>query len=162
MKVELKKLQIVNRLSQETICFAADVFVNGRKAGTAENAGHGGNTTVWFMDKAVAASVDAHAKSLLPAEMKEYKFLNPTEWLIDDLVHKHFEAKELLRVAKRVAKVDADYRASCPQRGTHAARFNVESAGGRETRWVEFRDEASARAAAEKKHGAIQNWTVIA
>jgi hypothetical protein len=43
-KFELKRISYNARLSQETSAFAADIYVDGVKAGTAENAGHGGNT----------------------------------------------------------------------------------------------------------------------
>lgn len=43
---ELRKIQHVARLSEETECFAADVWMGGRKVGTAENDGHGGETNV--------------------------------------------------------------------------------------------------------------------
>ncbi len=162
MRVELKKLQIVARMSQETICFVADVYVDGKKVGTAENEGHGGNTSV-RIDRSVSASVDAHARSVLPEDMKQYEHLNPTEWLIDDIVSKHLDAKETARAARKAAKIDEQYKASCPARGTRAARFQITKPGAVETRWVEFRGEDSAaRAAAEKKHGQIQNWTVVA
>lgn len=164
LSVELKKLQIVTRMSQETICFVADVYVNGKRAGTAENEGHGGNTNVRIMDKAVAEALQAHALAVLPDEFKQYKHVNATEWLIDDLVGKAMDAKEAARVAKKVAKIDAQYKATCPVRGTHAARFKVTHEGGVDTRWVEYRgDEATARANAEKKYGAaVSDWTVVA
>jgi hypothetical protein len=35
MKIELKKVQIYNKLSEETTAFTADIYVNGVKAGYA-------------------------------------------------------------------------------------------------------------------------------
>lgn len=165
--VELKKLQIVARLSEETVCFVADVYVGGKKVGTAENDGHGGNTNVQIRDAAVVEAMRAHALEVLPEEFKSYKHLNPVEWLIDDLVFKAQDAKENARVAKRVAKVDLQFKTSCAARGTHAARFTLTHAAGKDTQWIEYRgDEATARAAAEKKYAikgkTFGEWTVVA
>jgi len=43
-KLELKKVKIFLPGSQETICFTADIYANGKKVGYAENDGHGGCT----------------------------------------------------------------------------------------------------------------------
>ncbi len=42
MKITLKKLAHSTRLSHETACYSADVYIDGKKAGTAENSGTGG------------------------------------------------------------------------------------------------------------------------
>jgi hypothetical protein len=157
MKVELKRLQISERLSKETIAFAADVWINGKKAGYAENEGHGGNTTVHIEDRALAKALRDHGATLVPAE---YKAFTPgDEWIVDQLVEATRAAKEAARVAKKSAKVDADFKASCAARGTHAARFQTDAVT---TRWIEYSDEGKARAAAEKKFGKVESWTVIA
>jgi hypothetical protein len=44
--VEVRRISISERLSEETLAFAADVFVKGRRVGHADNDGHGGNTNV--------------------------------------------------------------------------------------------------------------------
>ena len=157
MKVELKRLQISERLSQETTAFAADVWINGKKAGTAENAGHGGNTNVHITDPALRQTLRDYGKTIMPAE---YNFTPGDEWVIDDLVEKVRAAKETARIAKKTAKVDEKFKATCPARGTHAARFKSDAAT---TRWIEFSgDAAVARANAEKKFGQVAEWTVIA
>lgn len=43
-KFELKKVSYSQRLSQETNAFAADIYIDGVKAGDAQNDGHGGET----------------------------------------------------------------------------------------------------------------------
>ena len=50
MKITLKNLKVAKFMSQETTCFQATVYVDGKKAGTAENEGHGGCTNV-HLDK---------------------------------------------------------------------------------------------------------------
>lgn len=158
MKVELKRLQIYERMSQETTAFNADVWIDGKKAGTAKNAGHGGNTDVRIDDRALAAALREYGKKLVPDEYK--KFPPPgDEWIVDDLVERAHAAKETARVAKKTAKIDAEFKVDCAARGTHAARFKTDALT---TRWIEYKDEGKARAEAEKKFGTVADWTVIA
>ena len=44
MKVEIKNIKLNLAFSEETTCFKADIFVDGKKAGYASNDGHGGST----------------------------------------------------------------------------------------------------------------------
>jgi len=46
MKIELKNVHYSERLSEDTYAFVADVWVDGKKAGTATNRGTGGDTDV--------------------------------------------------------------------------------------------------------------------
>lgn len=48
MKIEIKRLTVNHRLSEETLNFACDIWVDGRKVGEAKNHGTGGNTDVYF------------------------------------------------------------------------------------------------------------------
>jgi hypothetical protein len=42
MKIELKNLKHMESLSEETNCFTATVYIDGKRAGEASNRGHGG------------------------------------------------------------------------------------------------------------------------
>jgi len=42
----LKKLKVHNDMSQETVCFSAEIWFNGRRVGIASNEGHGGCTSI--------------------------------------------------------------------------------------------------------------------
>lgn len=44
MKIELKKISFNERMSEETNCFTADLYINGIKAGYVRNDGRGGST----------------------------------------------------------------------------------------------------------------------
>ena len=46
MKIELKALKYSDFASQETHCFQANIYIDGKKAGWAENNGHGGMTSI--------------------------------------------------------------------------------------------------------------------
>ena len=45
MKIELKNFKHYDRLSEETMCFVGNIWVNGIKCGYAENSGKGGCTS---------------------------------------------------------------------------------------------------------------------
>jgi len=42
MKIELKNIKYAAFASQETSCYEATIYIDGKKVGTVENAGHGG------------------------------------------------------------------------------------------------------------------------
>jgi hypothetical protein len=44
MQITLKNLKISKFMSEETTCFQATIYVDGKKAGMAQNDGHGGST----------------------------------------------------------------------------------------------------------------------
>jgi hypothetical protein len=46
MKITLKNFKHANFASEETYCFEATVYIDGKKAGFANNSGHGGSTDV--------------------------------------------------------------------------------------------------------------------
>jgi hypothetical protein len=119
MKIELKRFTTNARLSQETTAFAADVWVDGKKAGTAENDGHGGNTNV-RLDRAVRDVVEAYGKTLVPAE---YKFVSGAEWVVDQLVEAELQRRSDKAFAKKLAKIDAKERENNQARGYSSARF---------------------------------------
>lgn len=44
MEITLKNIKVAKFMSEETTCFQAVVYVDGKKAGMAQNDGHGGST----------------------------------------------------------------------------------------------------------------------
>lgn len=141
MKIELKRFTTNARLSQETTAFAADVWVDGKKVGYAENAGHGGNTNVQ-LDRAVRDVVEAYGKTLVPAE---YKFVSGAEWVVDQLVEAELAKKSDKAFAKKLAKVDAKERALNQARGLNSARFRH----GDTWLWFAFKPGADPKIAAD-------------
>jgi hypothetical protein len=157
-KVQLKRLQVHARLSEETTAFAADVWIDGKRAGYAKNDGHGGETFVHVTNPVLATALREYGDARVP---NEYKAFTPGDaWIVDGLVEEALAAKEIARVAKKTARVDAEFQVDCEARGTHAARFKTD--GGRTTRWIEYRDENTAKSQVEKKYGVFSDWTVIA
>lgn len=50
MKLQLKRVKIYDELSDETICFTAELYADGKKVATARNDGRGGSTDVISTD----------------------------------------------------------------------------------------------------------------
>lgn len=96
MKIELKRISYNARLSQETPAFAADVWIDGKKRGTAENDGHGGSTLIHPFD--LEREIEAYAKTLPPIEVKGCGPLQPTaDIVLGDLLYAFLAQRDLKR-----------------------------------------------------------------
>lgn len=106
MKIELKKIDYSERLSEETNAFSADLYINGKKAGVASNRGHGGPTDYDSYDKTGAALIKQAEEWCLalppktyPAEgdvgpfTMEMNLENYIDDLMDDHIKKLFQKK---------------------------------------------------------------------
>lgn len=63
MNVELRKVRTNKALSEETACFSAELWIDGRKAAAVGNRGHGGPHEYHFTDRATQAAFSDWAKS---------------------------------------------------------------------------------------------------
>lgn len=104
MKIELKNVKHSEFASQETNCFEATIYVDGKKAGTACNEGFGGPTLVHPRDLQVR--IDAYAATLpekatnFTVEGKQFFMKQNAETIIDDLLCRHLTARDLKRKMK--------------------------------------------------------------
>jgi len=120
MKITLKNLKVAEFASEETTCFSATVYLDGKRSFTARNAGHGGSH---FMEplgdyakpsdraKFIDAQnrLAAHAATLPPEDLG---FLdgngNPAtyqpdiEWLINEALTDALHLKDMKRILKKV------------------------------------------------------------
>lgn len=106
MNIELKNVSIDKQLSEETICFAASVYVDGVKVGDASNRGQGGPTDVWFSDEGVEKKVQAYVATLPKGKLetgdgKVIEYELGIDGLIDRLVAKEDEKREFRRWCKK-------------------------------------------------------------
>jgi len=104
MKVTLKKISFYERMSEETNCFAADLYINGKKVGEAKNDGQGGCTDYRGFskeDNEIIRQAEEHFKSL-PMQKSEYGFnYQPSlENAIDDQFELYLKAKEEKKMQK--------------------------------------------------------------
>ena len=102
MKIQLKNVKINDSFSEETICFKADVFVNGKKIAYAENEGRGGCTFIsaYPEKRTELAEVEKYCKSL-PKRVYDFgEFDNDLESVVDDLLNEKIKEKEQKKIDK--------------------------------------------------------------
>jgi hypothetical protein len=102
--IELRNVQIVDSLSDETICFTADLWAAMdrdpiARVGTVKNAGQGGATLIHVTDPDVRRGLEARARSrcrpLPPSDDYPHEIAPPDrpaealEWLVDQLLCDH-------------------------------------------------------------------------
>jgi hypothetical protein len=94
MKIELKNVKFSDFASEETNCFRADVYVNGKKAGYCNNDGHGGCTNVHVDNqkeveeqkiKSLLISEELRGKLLEQVRLKYgFKLLNMNQKFVEE------------------------------------------------------------------------------
>jgi hypothetical protein len=106
MKIELRNIKYAAFASEETTCFEATVYVDGKKVGTACNAGHGGCND-YNMDKGTYERIAAYATTLpdrqFPASLGGGAYKMDVDAIIDDLVGDFLTRRDLQRnLGKRI------------------------------------------------------------
>lgn len=108
MKIELKNIKHLESMSRETNCFTADIFVDGKKVGYAENDGGGGNTDCRHYEgfRDVLKRADEFCKSLPPIYSEEFDFTyeQNLESYVDDLLVKWLIVKDEKKYKKQLEK----------------------------------------------------------
>lgn len=111
MKIELRSIKHSAFASQETNCFEATVYIDGKKAGTVHNSGHGG--CHFYYPRTLQERLDEHAKTL-PAivceDMKDphdpskpFTYQPDADSVIDRLLTDHLIERDLKRaLGKRI------------------------------------------------------------
>ena len=109
MKIELKNITHAEFASQETNCYEATIYINGKREGLVSNDGQGGcdNVTPWQL----AQEIDAYAKTLPPVVCEwidpktgEPFVLEQThETIFGELLNEWLHAKDLKKaLSKRI------------------------------------------------------------
>jgi hypothetical protein len=111
MKLELKNIKFYESMSEETNCFQADLFINGKKIAEARNSGYGGPTDYHVLDfKNQQILRDAEQFCLsLPKEkidgmMSDFEFQPTLESRIDDLFEAWLKVKAENKMLKHMEK----------------------------------------------------------
>jgi hypothetical protein len=113
--IELKKISFYERMSEETNCFAADLYINGIKVGYAKNEGHGGPTDYDVTDnkhRDLLKEAEAYCLSLPQVEcsFKKGLFFPVTlEGVIDDLLTAYLVKKDAEKFQKKIDKLSIDH-----------------------------------------------------
>lgn len=92
MRYTLKNIKHLPSLSQETEAFTADIYVDGKKAGYAENHGQGGETNI--QPSALHDQMSAYAATLPPTTAHGHTYQPTADSIVDDLLAAHLTAKE--------------------------------------------------------------------
>lgn len=102
MNIELKNVKYAAFASEETSCFEATVYIDGKRAGTAHNDGHGGST--YMGPRELTERLDAYGKTLpkKPLGMNgkdgEPMFYEQNaETIIDDLLADYLITRDVKR-----------------------------------------------------------------
>src|SRR5690349_2414852 len=122
MKIEVKSVKVYHGMSEETLAFTADVWVDGKKAFYAKNDGHGGETYVQPFaregmelreraDTWVKANVPDEVSSLQNEDGSPFTYKHDLASYIDKLVEEADNARRDKREKARIAKEDAKQKA---------------------------------------------------
>jgi hypothetical protein len=111
MKIELKNIKHSEFASQETNCFAADIYVDGKKVGYCKNDGCGGNTYTHNWDAKTLSKfreVEKYCESLPPIEIDvngdAFSIKSNLENVVDELFEKWLKEKSLKKMQKSFLK----------------------------------------------------------
>lgn len=94
--------------SDETECFVATLYVNGKKLADCENDGHGGSTNVRFFPETckLGDEIEAFLKTQpkIKPEGYDFEFDLDLEYIVDDLLYKHLQEKERQKMMRKTEK----------------------------------------------------------
>ena len=102
MKIELKALKYSDFASQETHCFQANIYIDGKMRGTADNHGRGGMTTIrpWQLHNEIKLHTDKIPPRIVKYGDTEMSLDTSPDSYIDDLVTLALHEKDLKRAMK--------------------------------------------------------------
>jgi len=100
MEIELKNIKYVAALSEETHCFTASLYIDGKKRGEVSNRGHGGCNE--YTDPTAEDEINAYAKTLPKKWAFEQWFDQDAEILICNLINDYLDRKQLQKELKAV------------------------------------------------------------
>lgn len=99
MRVDLKNIKYAAFASQETNCFEASVYIDGKREGVVWNDGRGGCNS--YQPQALVERLEAYAKTLPPIKSDFGMLSVDADVLLNELLESHLEAKENKRLCKR-------------------------------------------------------------
>ena len=114
MNITLKNVKFSEFASQETNCFEATVYIDGKRAGVASNEGHGGCNN--YYPNTLCAILDEHAENLPPivsqyldANGKPMVLEHDSDTLIGDLFDYWLQSRDLKKsLAKSILFIGED------------------------------------------------------
>lgn len=114
MKIELKNIKYSDWASEETSCFQANIYLNGKKVGFCNNDGKGGSTSynrVSGVSYEVIHEMEKYCEGLPPIEYdshlrqgEKFTIKMTLEHFLDDLFYDYLKAKDKAKFEKKIAK----------------------------------------------------------
>lgn len=107
MKIELKNVKYYESMSEETSCFEADIFVNGKKVGYCKNNGQGGETDVraYMETREEFIKAEEYCMTLPPSFVGEnITIKNNLSHVVDELFMNWIREKDKKRFEKNCEK----------------------------------------------------------
>jgi hypothetical protein len=99
MKIELKNVKYAAFASDETHCFEATIYIDGKRAATVSNDGHGGPDEI--VPHQIADKINDYAKTLPPSDYEGMSIPETAETIIGDLMNSWLEQKENRRLCRK-------------------------------------------------------------
>jgi hypothetical protein len=101
MNAQLRNLRINRKLSEETDCFSATLYLDGKKAAEVGNRGQGGPNEYHWVDRATETRATQYAESLPPVEFHGTKLSMDLDLWIANLLQAADERKQKLGWCKK-------------------------------------------------------------
>jgi hypothetical protein len=100
MKVELKNIKVCRFASQETECFEASIYIDGKKVGSVDNDGRGGTNRYYFNSREVREAFEKHCKSLPDVDVYGSMLPMSDDLFISQLMDEYEKMKQIRRWCK--------------------------------------------------------------
>lgn len=98
MHIELRKLKVVDALSEETTCYSAEIWIDGQRAFLASNRGHGAADDYHAVGSVTEQAVDAWLAANRPvSRLGDSVMPHCLEFEVAALITRIEEAKRLRR-----------------------------------------------------------------
>lgn len=119
MKIELKKVKFMEKMSEETNCFFAELYVNGKNIGYCKNDGRGGCTEVipYAKHREIFVEVERYCKTLpyKIGNIIDINKKNNLENVVDNLFEEWYVNQTLKKDMKkgicyRIVENDINYK----------------------------------------------------
>lgn len=113
MKIELKNIKYSEWGSEETHCFQANIYLNGKKVGFCDNDGKGGCTNYCGIEHHWSNDIklmEEYCKTLPPIVYdaslggKSFKIDMTLEHYLDNLLMDYLKGKEMAKMTKKMEK----------------------------------------------------------
>ena len=109
MNIELKRISFNERMSEETNCFVADLYINGKKVGYVKNDGRGGCTDYYGNtkeDNVLIAEAEKYCKSLpnVRSEELNFEYEQSLENVIDEILEKYLKDNAVKKMLKKMQR----------------------------------------------------------